>query len=272
MKLKEIPVSLFHSLKLKSLSAEKLKSRDGLGLPVVVSLTSIPTRLDSLHITIRSVLNQKKKPEKVILWLNEELKGKIPESLNQFVGEIFEIRFTHLHCSHKKLIHTLKLYPEKPVVTCDDDVIYRDNWLETLYKTYLKFPEHIVAHRLRCIKTDRQGFARPYKSWILDDQCQKERFLPIGAEGVLYPPGVFSDMVFDEELFLELAPKADDLWFKAVALSEGKYAIKAENSPKIAIPIMGTQKVSLKSENVDEDRNRTQWDALAKHFNLQFKN
>ena len=33
-------------------------------------------------------------------------------------------------------------------MTADDDIIYDKDWLEKLYKTYLKHPKSIVAHRI----------------------------------------------------------------------------------------------------------------------------
>lgn len=272
MKLKEYPVSFYHAYKLKSLPVASIKNVTSQSLPVIVSLTSIPSRLAKLHLVIRSVLTQQKPPKKIILWLHESMKNDIPKSLSNLEGQVFEIHFTALDCSHNKLIHTLKLYTNLPIVTCDDDLIYRQNWLQGLYDTYIKHPDKIIAHRLRCIKTEENGKARPYKFWNLENKCSPERFLPIGAEGVLYPPNIFSEIVFDQKLFLKLAPKADDLWFRAVAISEGIETIQALHSPKQAIPIIGSQKISLKKENVREDKNRTQWDALADYFQIQFKN
>ena len=40
-------------------------------IPVIVSLTTIESRLKKVHITLRSVMNQSKKPEKIILWIND---------------------------------------------------------------------------------------------------------------------------------------------------------------------------------------------------------
>ncbi|WP_442845225.1 glycosyl transferase [Leeuwenhoekiella sp. H156] len=272
MKIKELPVSIGSSLYLKSLSKKKLKEPDADSLPLVVSLTAIPSRFKTLDIVIRSVLRQQRKPEKIVLWITKEHRKELPDNLKNLTGSIFEIRDSHLYCSHKKLIHSLEAFPDKPVVTCDDDVIYRQGWLDALYESHLENPQQIVAHRIRCIKTDKAGNALAYKRWNLDAACNPERFLPIGAEGVLYPPRVFSEQVQNEDLFLELAPKADDLWFKAIALKEGRSVRQALPKVKGAIPIIGTQKISLKSENVDQDRNRKQWDALSQYFGLQFKN
>ncbi|HET8885331.1 MAG TPA: glycosyl transferase [Salinimicrobium sp.] len=270
MKLKEIPLSLFTAFSLRSIPVESLKSHSEPAFPIIVSLTTIESRLDKVHITIRSILAQKRKPKKILLWIPTELKNKIPQSLKKLTGDIVEIHFSHLHCSHKKLIHSLKLHPSEVIVTCDDDVMYRENWLKTLYNSHLKFPNDVIAHRVRCIRYEN-GELLPYKKWSCQADVKPEALLPIGAEGVLYPPETFSDVVFDEKLFLKLAPKADDLWFKAVALSNDKRARKAEESPELAIPLAGTQKISLKKENVDEDRNRKQWNDLAQYFGIDLR-
>lgn len=268
MKLKELPESIYHTLKLRFSSVEKLKNSRGDELPLIVSLTTIPSRLGKVHITIRSILSQNPKPKKTVLWINEEQRNLIPDSLKALEGELFEIHFSHLHCSHKKLIHSLKLFAEFPIVTSDDDCIYRKNWLNSLYETHLKFPDKIIAHRIRCIKKDTKNNYLPYKQWNCDGNENPKTLMAIGAEGVLYPPNSFDNTVFDEKLFLQLAPKADDLWFKAMALKQNTQYLKAEKSPKDSIPLAGTQKISLKKENIDRDKNRTQWQNLVGYFNL----
>ncbi len=269
MKLKELPVSLYHTIKLKLTSLEEVTQSLNNEVPVIISLTTIPSRLQKVHITIRSILTQNPKPQKVVLWINQDHKSLIPDSLKKLQSDSFEIRFTHLHCSHKKLIHSLKAFPEFIIVTSDDDCIYRQGWLKALYETHLKYPEYIIAHRIRCIKKDENNNYLPYKKWLCDPADDPKSMMAIGAEGVLYPPDIFPEIIFDEKLFLELAPKADDLWFKAVALSNNIMYKQAENSPKETIPIIGTQKISLKKENINKDKNRTQWIALADYFNLE---
>lgn len=269
MKLKEIPISLYHHFRFQNMNCHNLKRKKGDELPVLISLTSIPSRLTTVHITIRSILAQNPKPSKILLWLHEDLKDKIPRSLEKLKGEIFEIRFTHLKCSHKKLINTLHDFPDWPIVTCDDDCMYNKDWLLSLYLTHKKCPKKIVAHRLRCIRYDEEKKLLPYKQWHLGQNDNPRALLPIGAEGVLYPPKIFSEITWNENLFLKLTPKADDLWFKAMALKENILPVQAENSPENAIPLLGTQKVSLKKENVDMDKNRVQWEALVKYFDLK---
>jgi hypothetical protein len=45
-------------------------------------------------------------------------------------------------------------------------------------------------------------------------------------------------------------------------------SILAENRAKPALPIIGSQQISLSSTNIKEDKNRVQWLALSKHFNV----
>ncbi|WP_025742990.1 hypothetical protein [Aquimarina pacifica] len=271
MKLKELPKSLYHTLRLKSLSSTTLSSYSEESVPVIVSLTTIPSRINKVDITIRSILMQTKRPKKVVLWLPESLRGKIPKSLDLLQQGVFEIKFSHLTCSHKKLIHSLQEYPDDVIVTCDDDFIYNQNWLDFLYNQHIKYPKSIVANQARMIRYSKEGDLLPYKNWIYDKDkgASDKSILPIGANGVLYPPGALHKDVFDENLFFKLAPKADDLWFKAMALLQHTESRLSDKIPPIPIPIMGTQKVSLKKENIDKGKNVIQWKALQDYFNLK---
>ncbi|WP_411031447.1 hypothetical protein [Spongiimicrobium sp. 3-5] len=272
MKIKEIPVSIFQTLRLLSLSASRLKSMNKKEVPVIVSLTSIPSRLKIVPIVIRSILDQTVMPSKIILWLNQDLKNDIPLSLRKLEGDIFEIKFSALNCSHRKLIHSLALFPEAVIVTCDDDLIYRPTWLSRLYDEHTNMPGCIIANQTRYISYDSNGKLLPYKQWVYkeDTSFNQNAVLPIGAGGVLYPPDRLYHKTTDVTLFLDLTPKADDLWFKAMSFLRGTPSITAKNAPKKPIPIMGSQKQSLKKNNVDKDKNRTQWDAVSQYFEIHF--
>ena len=39
---------------------------------IIVSLTSFPERMDDVHYTLYSLLNQEFKPDEIILWLSQE--------------------------------------------------------------------------------------------------------------------------------------------------------------------------------------------------------
>ncbi|RAV30465.1 glycosyltransferase family 2 protein [Sinomicrobium soli] len=271
MKAKEYPVSVFQALKLSMLPARKLREVSRNNLPVIVSLTSIPSRIHKIHLTIRSILAQTRQPEKIILWLHEDMKGTLPKSLTQLESEVFRICFSPLTCSHKKLVHTLQQYPDKIVITCDDDFMYSADWVRLLYQEHLKYPENIIGNQTRYIRYDREGKLLSYTSWTYPDQgpIDPDKILPIGAEGVLYPPDCLYKEVNNTDLFLKLSPKADDLWFKCMSLLRGTVSRQAGNPPRKAVPVIGTQSVSLKKENIRKDKNREQWQTLTDYFDIE---
>ncbi|WP_338356855.1 glycosyltransferase [Yeosuana marina] len=266
---KELPKSLANSLYLHLVPTKFLYSSRKETLPVIVSMTSIPSRLNSIHLVIKSILNQTHKPKKIILWLHHDLKNKLPKRIKSLESSLFEIKYSHLTCSHRKLIHSLKEFPEDIIVTCDDDLIYNKHWLFKLYTEHLKHPKDIIANTTYQIKFDSEGKYKPYKEWkFKSDNANLLTYIPVGAWGILYPPKALSEIIFDEDLFLKLTPKADDLWFKAMALLKGTISRQSGNLPKEPIPIIGTQKVALKNDNVNKNKNDLQWEALSNHFNL----
>ncbi len=270
MKLKEIPSSIYHSLRLSSLPATKLKVGDSKPIPVIVSLTSIPSRLKTLHLVIRSLLDQEVMPQKIVLWLHNDLKESIPGKLRQLVGPIFEIRYSELKCSHRKLVHSLMAFPTDIIVTCDDDLLYRKDWLKLLFQAHLNNSSAVLANQTRYIRYDDNGELLPYTQWSKGEHTvfNQKAVIPIGAGGVLYPPKSLDNKTTNSQLFLKLTPKADDLWFKAMTLLNETDSFLVDKRPKSPIPIIGSQKQSLKKTNIGEDKNRVQWLAVSKYFEI----
>ncbi len=162
---------------------------------------------------------------------------------------------------------SLEQFPDKIIVTVDDDYIYHKNCTTVLYETHLQHPSCIIANQSRAIRYDAEKNVLPYKEWIYrNDETDKAcTILAIGAFGVLYPPKCLDERVLNRGLFLKLSPKADDLWFKAMAMLHHTEVIQTKNSKK-PILIVGTQRVSLKKENIRQDKNRIQWEQLVRYF------
>ncbi|MEX0274488.1 MAG: glycosyltransferase family A protein [Flavobacteriaceae bacterium] len=273
MKAKEIPTSIYHTVRLLAIPSKKLANQQRQSLPIIISLTSIPSRLRTLHIVIRSLLTQKELPKRIVLWLHSDLKESLPPALTALEGSIFQIKYSPLTCSHRKLIHALEAFPNDIVITCDDDMIYRDNWTQRLYAEHLAKPHAILANQTRYLQLDGEGNAIPYREWVYRQGAPfyQERVVPIGAGGVLYPPRSLDSQCTDSKLFLELAPKADDLWFKTMALLKGTLSYQVPNAPKPPIPIFGSQRESLKKTNIAGEGNQLQWRALSNYFDLPAK-
>lgn len=270
MKLKEFPRSLVKALQLKRLGWRELHADIQAPLPVIVSLTSIPSRLQAVALTVRSLLAQNAKPQQIILWLNDQLQGKLPKALVQLQGEKFAIRFVDLTCPHRKLIHSLAEFPNNIIVTCDDDLMYDASWLARLYADHLRYPQAVIAHQCRRVSFDEQGQPRPYKDWPFERarDVTDTWLMSVGFGGVLYPPGCLYGDVLKRDLFLALTPRADDLWFKAMSLLAGTQVRRSSNPGARPLPIWGTQRVSLKRTNVRGQGNSEQWQALFEHYDL----
>lgn len=268
MKLKEFFPSLLKMARLKRLDPVQLNQPTERDLPVIVSCTSIPSRFHVLDKTIRSVLNQSQPPKKMLLWLHERHKGTLPKSLISMQGGKFEIRYTHLDSPHCKLVPTLLAFPEHTIVTCDDDLIYTPNWLAVLYKSHRNNPQDIITHIARCIRYDAEGNTLPYRTWQQEQRpsTAHSALIPMGYGGVLYPSGCLPTLATDTELYAQLAPKADDLWFKAMSALHGIECRTTDEAVPTPYPMPNSQTVSLKKSNVRQDGNRIQWEALINHF------
>ncbi|WP_127555559.1 glycosyltransferase [Saccharospirillum alexandrii] len=270
MKLKEYPVSAWHSAALWLTPVSHLLSKaKGQTVPVVVSFTSIPSRLPILHLTVRSLLRQTVHPEKLVLWLHHDLKPQVPERLNALQNELFEIRYADQTCAHRKLVHALAAFPGKTIVTCDDDLLYRPNWLATLYQEHQNHPDDVIGHECRRIHYSEQGDTLPYAQWRMEQRGTSHRdTLAIGFGGTLYPANRLHRDTTDPKLYLNLAPRADDLWFKAMSLLNGTQTRRSEQPPRKPIPIIRSQAEALGKTNIKLDQNRTQWNAIREHYDL----
>ncbi len=270
MKLKEIPISIWQSLHLQRQTLQRLNGPQKPKVAVIVSLTTIPSRFHTLHLVIRSLLMQNVRPLKIVLWVQEGLSESLPKSLTKLVGPYFEIRYTQGSASHRKLVHSLEAFSNKAIITCDDDLLYPNNWLENLVHEAALNPNCIVANQTRYIQYDTAGKVKPYKEWTYPKEgFDPMRVIAIGAGGVYYPVGALDPMVTKESLFMSLAPRADDLWFKAMSLLKGTPTLQTAKPTKTPTPIIGSQKIALKKTNIGQDKNRTQWEALVAHFNLK---
>jgi len=212
-------------------------SESGEGSSYVISLTSIPSRIDKVHMVIESLLSQSYKPKKVILWLSEYNRegvkvldiNDLPLTLRKQVKRGLEICFCKDLRSYRKLLPTIERYPESHIVTADDDIIYPSDWLENLVVAHRGNPDCVICYRgvemqfnegLNCLK--------PYIEWPEYNLALVPSFLlfPQGGEGTIYPKNIFNKELFNDSVFLDICLTADDVWFKAMSLFNDKPCVK----------------------------------------------
>jgi hypothetical protein len=136
---------------------------------------------------------------------------------------------------------------------------------------HLRFPQDIIAHECREIMVGSENQLLPYKKWPTTERADYTalNLLPIGYGGVLYPPDVLHSDVVDEALYMRLAPKADDLWFKAMGLLK-RVAVRRSSDPgEKPLPIIGAKGSSLATTNILQDGNRIQWQAICDYYQIK---
>jgi len=195
----------------------------------IISLTSYPGRINTVHLAIKSLLNQTVKTEKCILWLAEEEfpageKG-LPKVLLDLTNAGLSIEWCNNLKSYKKLIPALMKYPEKIIITFDDDTIYNKRAVESLYECHCKYPNDIIAHRVYRKYFDGNNNLVIFPGQIYYDNKSamyrnfnaiKEAsfFNRLGSGGgTLFPPGSLHSEALNEQKFLSLIPTNDDIWF-----------------------------------------------------------
>lgn len=252
-------------------SLEKDNSRQ----EIIVSLTSYGRRVsDTVYYTILSIFHQTVKPSRIILWLDNDNwnPNNIPTKLKRLVDKGLEVKFCDDIKSYKKLIPTLRLYPEAVIITADDDVIYSSKLIESLYTEYQKNPNVIQctrAYKVRFIN----GQPLPYKDWEiakLNSLESDEILFPIGFGGVLYPPHSLYEDICRNEIFMELAPQADDLWFWYMARLKGTAHNYVALNPSVysfdAIYQALHKGSALTHSNVGVNRNDVQLKAILDYY------
>lgn len=240
---------------------------------LIVSLTSFPARIPTLHLCIETLLQQTIKPDRIILWLSksEILPEELPASLTRLEKRGLEIKWCKNTRSYRKLIPTLHDYPDALIVTADDDIFYPKTWLEQLYTAYQKEPEYIHCHRAHLIKYSPDGNSLPYLQWgylSMGIQGPSLDIIPTGVGGVLYASNHLNSEIMNEQAFLELCPKADDIWFKAMSLLNNVQCKKVSPYcfPLREINIKNNK--TLSDDNYQRGENDSQIDAVAARYGV----
>lgn len=193
--------------------------------PIIVSMTTYGERIFESYLAIESIMQGSVKPNRIILWLSEEeFKEKtIPRMLQLLQKRGLEVYYCKDIKSYKKLIPTLKKYPQSINITIDDDVIYEYDLIERFINAHKEKPNAIFASRMHRIRLDENNRPVSYIKWdycINDEEISPLNF-PTGVGGILYPPNCFDKDVLNEDIFMKCCPNADDIWFYVMARKKG---------------------------------------------------
>lgn len=258
----------------KRYHSEALPSCEDGAPEIVVSLTSYGSRLDEVHLAIRSIMDQSVRPNRIVLYLDRpDNETKLNSNLEKLQHFGLEIRFGVDNLkAHNKFQYARKEFPDAVIITIDDDVVYPSDAIGSLMRCHHRFPKCVVARRAHRIKANAQNEILPYKDWEGEwrekDPRPRNSLLATGVGAVLYPPRCFSDIVADSELIRELALQNDDLWLKAIEILEGIEVVSVNTDTPHPFIIAGTQHDTLNSSNVEQGENDVIFKNLMERFEL----
>lgn len=243
---------------------------------LVVSLTSYGDRVNELKYTLFSLVNQTIRPEKILVWLSktEFSKENLPKELLNFENYDVEFKFCDDIKSYKKLIFTLEEYHDYYIITADDDLYYKKDWLEKLWNKHIECPNKVVTHIAHEIKFSEDKLLLPYKRWKSAVNKNSCFLFPTTGGGVLYHKSFLYKDVLNIKLFSKLSPKADDVWFYFMVLSQGT-EICLVDKPYNKLKCVDVykeyglnDKSSLQHENVEQNLNDVQIRNIMSYYNI----
>ena len=243
---------------------------------VIVSLTTHGQRLYDVYLAIESVMQGTVLPNRILLWLPEELRETVlPIYLQRQVKRGLEIVYCPDQRSYTKLLPSLLHYPDANIVTIDDDILYPADMLEHLVEMHRQHPTDICCNVLHPLPSPISSKTRHLMRGLPFVESYGEamsRYFFEGYAGILYPSHCFSDEVFNDGVYQQICPTADDIWFSAMAMINGVTARCAY--PHLgqykAMTIPHVQDVGLQNINTyGPEMNDVQLRAVFEHYGLK---
>ena len=184
----------------------------------------------------------------MILWLDNEIAFKNrSRSLRRLEERGLEIYLTDNYGPHTKYYPYLESTEnfEAPLVIADDDYLYPRTWLSGLAKSFSDNSDAVSCYRAHVVNLI-DGNIAPYSSWTpWDSSLPSSRHFATACSGCIYPPRLLRAVKDAGISFLDVCPKADDVWLHAQAVRAGIKIRQIEKWPLIFPVVPGTQQSGL---------------------------
>ncbi len=203
---------IYFTKHLSSRNKLRLCNKDNRKEKIIVSLTTYSKRIKTVFLAIESIFEQEVKPDKIVLWLNKDefMVDNLPKTLKKQIKQGLEIDFYNNIKSYKKIVPSLKKYPNDIIITIDDDILYKKDFIKNLYDSYLTNKNAIHCNYLFKFLNEKllpTANVRDIK-YSFNYTCT--------GGGVLFPPHILPNDIFNEELFTNLAPTHDDIFISVL--------------------------------------------------------
>lgn len=237
---------------------------------IIASLTSFPKRINTVWLTIETLLNQTMKPDSIILWLaKEQFDGidSLPENLKILQSRGLTIRFCDDLRSHKKYYYAMSENPDDIVILFDDDMFYPRDTIKKLYDLHRKFPDDICSINTQVMSGGFESMPSTWRNPFINEKINSsDKVQVFTGSGSLFPPGVLDKEVFNKSAIMKLCPYADDLWLTFMAYKNNTRISSVNKWRSFPVTIYSTGESSLWYINSQEGKNDEQWKNLLSHY------
>ena len=223
----------------------------------VVSLTTYPARVGNVWRVIEMAANQRGIKDKyaICLYLIEsEFEGiDLPAKIKELQARGLTVKFNkeNLKC-HNKYFYAFKDYPEKTIITIDDDLQYNHHTITKLVMFNKKYSGCISFNRGNLIDKDK-----PYNCWPFIQNMTTPCFntFPTGVGGVLYPPNSCGSIVTNINVINQTCLRADDLWLNFNSRLKGTKVVQTDLKSTFMVLPDSNQQYALWATNNSSDSN-----------------
>lgn len=234
----------------------------------IVSVTTFPKRIKSLWMVLYCIYHQTFRPGKIILTLTKEefpegLKS-LPQTLTKLIDKGLEIVFTDYNLRpHNKYYYSLSHYPDRIIITLDDDLLYWNDTISRLMQLHNKYPECVCGNVVCKVNVSSATFKEIFRFDEKIESCN----MALGVYGILYPLRFRPDELFKKKIIRELCLNADDIW---LYLQENLASVDVIGGSIYNAPLMiiNSQNIALMKENVMNNGNFKQFMKLKEHYNI----
>ncbi|MDR0662362.1 MAG: hypothetical protein LBF76_03180, partial [Holosporales bacterium] len=194
---------------------------------------------------------------KVVLWLAQ---SQFPCKTHDLPKELLHLRQFGLSIqwcedlkSLKKIIPSLRSYPDDVIVTADDDIMYPPYWLEHLYAAHQKNPSYVQARMAYSVPLGTEDEIAAYPGYAGEkEDVLPFSYTPSGWGGVLYPPHSLHEETTPTDIAMKIAPYDDEIWCWAMMVLQGTrlHAIKGDWDDLIRLRIPGSLSLRGRGLNI----------------------
>lgn len=189
---------------------------------IIVSMTCIPERCTYLYNVLKSLINQKIQPTKILVYYQGDL-SDLTYNIKTLSNIIDIIKIDDKYRSYNKFIYTIEKYNNDIIILCDDDIEYNDNYINNLITGYNKKNDDLICNCFNYIQIDNDCvICNPKKP----DTCEIESnyIKPLSGWGTLIPPNFYNKENLDNlDTFFSKNPTDDEMWLYINCLYNKKH-------------------------------------------------